>query len=135
MADVLSTPARELLARPVLASLATIAADGSPQITPLWIDVDGDDLLINTAQGRAKARNLERSPKVAICVVDPENPYNVVAVRGTVTEITTDGADAHIDALAKKYMGVDEYPMRTPDEVRIKVRIRTDRIAMQTPDT
>ena len=66
MADVLSTPARELLARPVLASLATIAADGSPQITPLWIDVDGDDLLINTAQGRAKARNLERSPKVAI---------------------------------------------------------------------
>ena len=67
-------------------------------------------------------------------MVDPENPYNVVAVRGTVTEITTDGADAHIDALAKKYMGVDEYPMRTPDEVRIKVRIRTARIAMQTPD-
>ena len=134
MADVLSTPARELLARPVLASLATIAADGSPQITPLWIDVDGDDLVINTAQGRAKARNLERSPRVAICVIDPDNPFNVVAVHGTVIEVTTNGADEHIDALAKKYMGVDTYPMRTEGEVRLKIKIRTDRITMQTPD-
>jgi PPOX class probable F420-dependent enzyme len=134
MTDVLSGPARELLARPVLATLATIAADGSPQISPLWIDVDGDDLVINTAQGRAKARNLERSPRVAICVIDPDNPFNVVAVHGTVVEVTTNGADEHIDALAKKYMGVDTYPMRTEGEVRLKIKIRTDRIAMQTPD-
>jgi PPOX class probable F420-dependent enzyme len=134
MTDVLSGPARELLARPILATLATIASDGSPQITPLWIDVDGDDLVINTAQGRAKARNLERSPRVAICVIDPDNPFNVVAVHGTVIEVTTNGADEHIDALAKKYMGVDTYPMRTEGEVRLKIKIRTDRITMQTPD-
>ena len=134
MTDVLSGPARELLARPILATLATIASDGSPQITPLWIDVDGDDLVINTAQGRAKARNLERSPRVAICVIDPDNPFNVVAVHGTVIEVTTNGADEHIDALAKKYMGVDTYPMRTEGEVRLKIKIRTDRITMQTPN-
>ncbi len=134
MTDVLSGPARELLARPILATLATIASDGSPQTTPLWIDVDGDDLVINTAQGRAKARNLERSPRVAICVIDPDNPFNVVAVHGTVIEVTTNGADEHIDALAKKYMGVDTYPMRTEGEVRLKIKIRTDRITMQTPD-
>ena len=131
MPDVLSPAARSLLARPVLASLATIAADGSPQITPLWIDVDGDDLLINTARGRAKERNLARSPRVAVCVIDPDDPYNVLAVHGTVIEITAEGADAHIDFLAQKYLGVDSYPNRTADEVRVKVRIRTDRIAMQ----
>ena len=133
MPDVLSPIARALLVRPVLASLATIAADGSPQITPLWIDIDGDDLLINTARGRAKERNLARSPRVAVCVIDPDDPYNVVAVNGTVVEITTEGADAHIDFLAQKYLGVESYPNRTADEVRVKVRIRTDRIAMQKP--
>jgi PPOX class probable F420-dependent enzyme len=131
--DVLSPTARALLERPVLASLATISADGSPQITPLWISVDGDDLLVNTARGRAKERNLARSPAVALCVIDPDDPYNVVAVHGTVTEITTEGADAHIDALAHKYLGVDTYPMRAEGEVRVKVRIRTDRIVMQQP--
>jgi PPOX class probable F420-dependent enzyme len=133
MPDTLSPTALALLDRPVLASLATIASDGSPQITPLWIDVDGGDLIINTARGRAKERNLSRSPKVAVCVIDPDDPYNVIAVRGTVTEITTDGADAHIDSLAKKYLGVDTYPMRTEGEVRVKIRIRTDRVVMQKP--
>jgi PPOX class probable F420-dependent enzyme len=131
MPDKLSDKARELLARPVLATLATVAADGSPQVTPLWIDVDGDDLLVNTAQGRAKARNVARDHRVAVSVIDPDDPYNVVVVRGTVVDVTTDGADAHIDRLAKKYLGVDEYPMRQPGEVRITVRIRTDRIPMQ----
>ena len=131
MADTLSTKARELIARPVLASLTTLAKDGSPQVTPLWIDQDGDDLLFNTAQGRVKARHMEKDPRVAVSVVDPDDPYNVVALRGTVVDITTDGADAHIDALAKKYLGVDSYPMRQEGEVRVKVRVRTDRIAMQ----
>lgn len=132
MPDKLSDKARELLARPVLATLATVAADGAPQVTPLWIEVDGDDLLVNTARGRAKARNVERDQRVAVSVIDPGDPYNVVVVRGTVVEVTTDGADAHIDHLAKKYMGVDEYPMRQPGEVRLKIRIRTDRIPMQS---
>jgi PPOX class probable F420-dependent enzyme len=131
MTDKLSDKARKLIARPVLATLATVAADGAPQVTPLWIELDGDDLVVNTAQGRAKARNIERDQRVAVCVIDPDDPYNVVVVRGTVVEVTTEGADAGIDRLAKKYMDVDEYPMRQPGEVRISVRIRTDRIVMQ----
>jgi PPOX class probable F420-dependent enzyme len=131
MADVLSEKARALIARPVLASLATLNPDGSPQITPLWIDRDGDDVLFNTAQGRKKARNMEKDARVAVTVIDPDDAYNVVAFQGTVIEETTEGADAHIDALAKKYLGVDEYPMRREGEVRIKLRVRTDHIAMQ----
>ena len=131
MADTLSTKARELIARPVLASLATLNPDGSPQITPLWIDLDGDNVLLNTAEGRVKARNLEKDARVAVSVIDPDDPYNVVAVQGTVIDVSTEGADEHIDSLAKKYLGVDSYPMRREGEVRIKVTIRTDRIAMQ----
>lgn len=131
MPDKLSAKARDLIARPVLATLATVARDGGPQVTPLWIEVDGDDLLVNTAKGRAKARNVARDPRVALTVIDPADPYNVVSLRGTVVEVTTDGADDHIDRLAKKYLGVDEYPMRQPGEVRLTVRIRTDHITMQ----
>jgi PPOX class probable F420-dependent enzyme len=131
MTDTLSTKARDLIARPVLASLATLNPDGSPQITPLWIDLDGDDVVFNTAQGRIKARNLAKDTRVAVSVIDPDDQYNVVAFRGTVIDVTTDGADAHIDSLAKKYLGVDTYPMRREGEVRIRVTVRTDRIAMQ----
>jgi PPOX class probable F420-dependent enzyme len=131
MADVLSEKARALITRPVLASLATLNPDGSPQITPLWVDLDGDDVVFNTAQGRKKARNLERDSRVAVTVIDPDDQYNVVAFQGTVTDVATEGADAHIDALAKKYLGVDTYPMRREGEVRVRVTVRTDRIAMQ----
>ncbi len=86
MADVLSEKARALIARPVLASLATLNPDGSPQITPLWIDLDGDDVVFNTSQSRKKARNLERDGRVAVTVIDPDDAYNVVAFRGTVTD-------------------------------------------------
>jgi PPOX class probable F420-dependent enzyme len=130
MADVLSEKARALISRPVLASLATLNPDGSPQITPLWVGLDGDDVMFNTAQGRKKARNLERDARVAVTVIDPDDQYNVVALQGTVIDVTTNGADADIDALAKKYLGVDTYPMRSEDEVRIRVRVRTDHIAM-----
>jgi PPOX class probable F420-dependent enzyme len=131
MADVLSPKARELITRPVLASLATLNPTGSPQITPLWVDLDGDDVVFNTARGRKKARNLEGDPRVGVTVIDPDDQYNVVAFRGTVVDITTEGADAHIDALSKKYLGVDSYPMRREGEVRIRVTVRTDHIAMQ----
>ena len=127
----LSDKARQLINRPVLATLATIDGQGRPHLTPLWIDLDGDDLIINTAQGRAKARHIEENPEVGVTVIDPDDPYNVVAIRGTVTDVTTEGADAMIDSLAKKYLGVDSYPMRRADEVRITVRIRPDRILMQ----
>jgi PPOX class probable F420-dependent enzyme len=131
MSDTLSAKARALIERPVLASLATLNPDGSPQITPLWISLEGDDVVVNTAKGRIKARNLAQDARVAVSVIDPNDPYNVVAFQGTVTEVTTEGADAHIDWLAKKYLGVDSYPGRREEEVRIKVTIRTDHIAMQ----
>jgi PPOX class probable F420-dependent enzyme len=131
MPATLSEKATALLERPVIGSLSTVSPSGAPQTTPLWVDVDGGDVTINTARGRAKARNIERDPRVGLCVVDPENPYNVLALEGDVVEVTTEGADAHIDALAQKYLGVDAYPNRRDDEVRITVRIRPRRIAMQ----
>jgi PPOX class probable F420-dependent enzyme len=131
MADVLSEKARALIARPVLASLATLNADGSPQITPLWIDLDGDDVVFNTSQSRKKARNLERDGRVAVTVIDPDDAYNVLAFRGTVTAITTDGADAQVDAMAKKYLGVDSFPGRREGDARIRIIVRIDHIAMQ----
>ncbi len=131
MPDTLSDKALELIAKPVLATLCTVNASGAPQATPLWVEADGGDVLVNTAQGRAKARYIDGDGRVAVTVVDPENQYNVVALKGSVVEVTTEGADAQIDRLAKKYLGVDSYPMRTPDEVRISVRIRPERILMQ----
>jgi PPOX class probable F420-dependent enzyme len=131
MVDVLSEKARALIARPVLASLATLNPDGSPQITPLWVDLDGDDVVFNTSQSRKKARNLERDGRVAVTVIDPDDAYNVVAFRGHVTEITTDGADAHVDAMAKKYLGVDSFPGRREGDARIRIIVRVDHIAMQ----
>jgi PPOX class probable F420-dependent enzyme len=131
VADTLSEHAKALLARPVIATLTTVAPSGAPQSTPLWVDLHGDDITINTAQGRAKARNMARDPRVSLCVIDPYDPYNVLALSGTVVDITTKGADEHIDALAKKYLGADSYPARREGEVRIRVRIRPERIAMQ----
>jgi PPOX class probable F420-dependent enzyme len=131
MTEVLSKESLALIERPIIAHLATIDSKGRPQITALWIDHDGNDILVNTAEGRAKANNMRRDPEVGISLVDPQNPYAVVSLRGKVTDITTDGADAHIDSLAKKYMGVDRYPNRTDDEVRIKVRISPEHIFRQ----
>ncbi|MGO8872228.1 MAG: pyridoxamine 5'-phosphate oxidase family protein [Acidimicrobiales bacterium] len=99
----------------------------------MWIDLDGDDLRFNTARGRVKVSNLDKNPAVAVSVIDPDDPYNVVVVRGR-AEPTEKGADAHIDALAKKYLGVDSYPMRQPGEVRITYRVHADKAVMQSPD-
>jgi PPOX class probable F420-dependent enzyme len=131
MAASLSKEAIVLIERPVIAHLATIDSKGRPQITPLWIDHDGNDILVNTAEGRAKAVNMRERPEVGISLVDPGDPYNVVSLRGRVTEITTNGADAHIDFLASKYMGVDSYPNRQPGEVRVKIRITPEHIFRQ----
>jgi PPOX class probable F420-dependent enzyme len=133
MSALLSNKARALIQRPVIANVATVDADGGPQVTPVWIDLDGDDLVFNTAKGRVKAVNLTKNAKVAVSVVDPDDPYNVVVVRGTV-EPTEEGADAHIDSLAKKYLGVDSYPMRREGEVRVKYRVHADKVVMQSGD-
>ena len=127
----LNQDAKALLGEPVIANLATVAGDGSPHVTPVWVDVEGDDLVINTAEGRAKTRHLRRSAKVAVSVVDPEDPFRVVALQGSVADITTEDAEAHIDRLAREYLGVDSYPMRQPGEERVKVRMRPERVLMQ----
>ncbi len=109
------------------AQLATIMSDGSPQVTPVWFDFDGTHIIINTALGRTKDKNMRREPRVSIAINDPENAYRYVQIRGRVVEMTTDGADAVIDSLAKKYMGVDSYPYRRAEEVRVTVKILPER--------
>lgn len=110
------------------AHLATVMPDGTPQVTPVWVDFDGTHVLVNTAEGRQKVRNLDRNPHVALSVMNHENPYQYVQVRGTVVEKTHEGADAHIDKLAKKYLGADSYPFRAPGEVRVIYKIRPDSV-------
>ena len=119
---------KDLLQKKAFANLATVNPDGSPQVTPVWFDVDGEDIRINTARGRVKDRNLRRNAAVALAVMDPDNPYRYVQVRGRVSEVTESGADPHIDSLAKKYMGVDKYPYRRPGEVRVIFKIRPERV-------
>ncbi len=133
MTTTLSNKAKALIERPVIATVGTVDAEGRPQLTPVWIDLDGEHLVFNSARGRAKAINLAKNPHVAVSVVDPDDAYNVVVVRGQV-EATEEGADAHIDSLAKKYLGVDTYPMRRPGEVRVKYRVNTDKVVMQSED-
>jgi PPOX class probable F420-dependent enzyme len=111
-----------------LAHVATINADGSPQVTPVWVDHDGDTVLINTARGRLKDRNLARDPRVSISIVDAANPYQPLLIQGKAVEITEEGADAHIDKLAQRYLGEEVYPFRGPGEVRLLVRIQPGRV-------
>jgi len=101
------------------ASLATVMPDGSPQVTPVWVDYKGGAIRVNTAKGRVKARNMKEGSRVALAILDPDNPYRHIQVRGRVRRVTEQGADAHIDALAKKYLGQDKYPYRQPGEVRL----------------
>jgi PPOX class probable F420-dependent enzyme len=119
---------RDLFEKKAFAHLATLAADGSPQVTPVWIDYDGTHVRFNTAKGRVKAKNIARDPRVALAIQDPDNPYRYLQVRGRVVEVTEEGADQHIDALARRYLGQDRYPWRQPGEVRVMVKIRPERV-------
>ncbi len=115
------------------ASFATLMKDGSPHVAPTWVERDGDIILINTAGGRVKEKNIRLDNRIALSIYDQENPYNMVSVRGKVTDLITEGADEHIDKLAKKYFGVDKYPFRTPDEQRIILKIQPEKIHHQQP--
>ena len=123
----LDEKARRFLEEPFVGEVTTLRRNGSPHTTVVWVDVDTDVVMFNTAVGRAKERYLRNDPRVSLIVVDPENTYRWVSVDGT-AELTTDGADAQIDKLAKKYLGQDEYPWRKPEEQRITVRIRPNRV-------
>jgi PPOX class probable F420-dependent enzyme len=117
-----------LTQKQAFASLATVGADGGPQVTPVWFDWDGTHLRFNSAKGRVKDQNVRRTPKVALAIVDPDNPYRYLQIKGRVAEMTETGADAHIDSLAKKYMGVDKYPYRKPGEVRVIYKVIPERV-------
>jgi PPOX class probable F420-dependent enzyme len=129
MAGKIPAGFRDLLTKNTFAFLATLMPDSSPQVTPVWFDLDGEFIRINSARGRLKDKNMRRDPRVAFSMIDPENPYRHLSIRGKVVEVTEKGADAHIDALAKKYLGLDTYPYRQPGEVRVIYRIQPLRVS------
>ena len=117
---------RDLFEKKAFANLSTLMPDGSPQVTPVWVDYDGTHILVNSAKGRVKDKNMRRDARVALAISDPENPYRYLEVRGRVVEITESGADAHINRLAKKYLGKDVYPYRSANELRVIYKIKPD---------
>lgn len=128
MATIPATHADLLTTKLAFANVATLNPDGSPQVTPVWVDFDGTHVLINTAKGRVKAKNLAREPRVALSISDPDNAYRYLGIQGRVVEMTEKGGDAHIDKMAKKYLGKDSYPFRTAGEVRLIVKISPDKV-------
>ena len=119
----------DLFTKKSFAHLATTMVDGWPQVTPVWIDFDGTHVLVNSATGRVKDKNLRRDKRVALSILDPDNPYRYMSILGQVVEITQAGADEHIDRLAKKYLGLDKYPYHRPGEVRVIYKIRPEKVS------
>lgn len=128
MAAPISPGFKKLLSEPAFAEIATLMPDGSPQITQVWVDTDGEHVLVNTAENRQKTRNVRRDPRVAVNVVDPNNAWRLASIRGKVVDVTTDGADDLIDRLAQKYLGQEKYPNRRPDEVRVTLKIAPEKV-------
>jgi PPOX class probable F420-dependent enzyme len=128
MATIPASHSDLLTTKVAFGHVATLNVDGSPQVTPVWVDFDGTHVLVNTAKGRVKAKNLAREPRVAISIADPDNAYRYVAIQGHVVDMTETGGDAHIDKMAKKYLGKDSYPGRTPGEVRVIVKIAPEKV-------
>jgi PPOX class probable F420-dependent enzyme len=125
--------AKHLFEDKEMAHVATLNADGSPQVSPVWIALDGDLITFNTAEGRLKPKNLRRDGRVAISIADDENPYENVMVQGKVVELTNDGADDDIDALAKRYLDADSYPFRQDGEERVIVKIEPEKVNHTNP--
>ena len=130
MSQVIPEKYRDLFNKKAFASLGTLMPNGSPQVTPVWVDLEGDHLIVNSAKGRQKDRNLRRDPRVSLAVIDPDNPYRYLEIRGRVAEITEQGAAAHIDKMAKKYLGVDKYPYAQSGEVRVMYKIQPEHATM-----
>jgi PPOX class probable F420-dependent enzyme len=124
MAEQLPDKYADLLSnKKAFANLGTLNSDGSPQVTPVWVDYDGKHVRVNSARGRLKDKNIARDPRVSLSIQDPENPYRYLEIRGKVVEATEKGADDHINSLAKKYLGKDVYPFRQPGEKRVIYKI------------
>ncbi len=118
----------DLFEKRAFGHLATIMPDGHPQVTPVWVDYDGEYILVNTSRGRQKDRNMQRCPQVTLEIQDPDNPYRYLEVRGVVVGATEEAAVAHIDKLAKKYTGAEKYPWLAPGEVRVIYKIKPERV-------
>jgi PPOX class probable F420-dependent enzyme len=127
-AQVIPQAYLDLFKKKAFANLATLMPSGQPQVTPVWVDYDGRNVLINTAEGRQKDRNLQRDRRVALSILDPDNPYRYLEVRGHVAERTRNGAEQHIDAMAKRYLDKDTYPFRQPGEVRVLYKIEPEHV-------
>ena len=127
-------PVAKIIKKKSFAFLGTLMKDGSPHVSPVWIDItDNNIILINTAKGRIKQKNVSSDPRVSISLTDDENPYSMVTIRGQVIEQTSDDADKHIDKLAKKYLNTDRYPGHSPDMKRIILKIRPQKVFYLPP--
>ena len=122
---------RELLEGKNFCGVVTNGKDGRPDDVEVWVDTDGEGVLLNSAEGRAWPESLRRDPRVTLAVANHENPYEYVAIDGEAVEITTEGADEHNDKLAKKYLDKVEYPFRQPDEVRLLIRVRPEKVSLR----
>jgi PPOX class probable F420-dependent enzyme len=131
MAATIEGRSEELLKAPNFCNVSTFRRDGTIHGVPVWVDVQDGRPTLNSAEGRAWPRNLERDPRVTLTVPNWENPYEYVEIRGHVAERTHEGADEHIDALAKKYLGQDKYPLRQPGEQRVIIRVQPEYVRIQ----
>jgi PPOX class probable F420-dependent enzyme len=129
-AQVIPQSHLDLFKKKAFAHLVTLMPGGQPQVTPVWVDYDGHYVLINTAEGRQKDKNLQRDRRVALSILDPDNPYKYLEVRGHIAERSREGADAHIDAMAKKYLDKEKYPFRQPGELRVIYRIEPEHVTL-----
>jgi PPOX class probable F420-dependent enzyme len=120
----------DILHKKAFAHFATLMPDGSPQVSPVWVDEKDGYILINSAVGRVKDQNVTKNPAVAVSIADPDNPYRMLSVRGRVVERTTEGAEDHIDKMAQKYMGQAKYPLRQPGEKRVIYKIAPERVSV-----
>ena len=127
MADLTDAHRRFIAENPYVGTVTTLRQDGSPHNTIVWVDAENGTVSFNTAVGRAKERHLRNDPRLSLTVVDPENTYQWVSISGR-AELTTDGADDQIDRLAKKYLGQEKYPWRSPDEQRVSVKITAEKV-------
>jgi len=134
MSAALSQGIKKLFQEPNYAHVATLMADGSPQVTPVWVDIEGDRILVNTSEGRVKPRNVRRDARVAISIIKQDNPYSSAYIRGRVAEMRHEGAKEHIDKLAKKYLGQDTYPYLQPGEQRVIMVIEPEHVGSMMVD-
>ena len=134
MPATLSPGVKKLFEEPNFGHIATLMPDGSPQVTPVWVELEGDRIVVNTAEGRVKPRNVRRDARVAISITNKDNNYQAAFIRGRVVEVRQEGADEGIDRLAKKYMGQDRYPWRAPGEQRLILVIEPERVATMMVD-